>query len=195
LRSFVGSLASCVNGAVDVRRIPSGRNPPDEVNAFIEIPQGGLPVKYELDKASGALFVDRFLHTAMIYPSNYGFIPGTLGEDSDPLDILVVTPMPVVAGCVIRARPVGVLLMKDEKGFDEKILAVPIDALNPFYKDVDSYRDLPPLLADQIKHFFTHYKDLEPGKAASVGDWAGIDEAHERIRRAIQRYGQVESEP
>ena len=173
---------------MDVRQIPPGRNPPDEVNAFVEIPQGGLPVKYELDKASGALFVDRFLHTSMIYPSNYGFIPGTLAEDGDPLDILVVTPMPVVAGCVIRARPVGVLLMKDEKGFDEKILAVPIDALNPFYKNVDTYRDLPPLLVDQIKHFFTHYKELEPGKAATVGDWAGMDETRERIRLAIGRY-------
>ena len=174
---------------MDVRKIPPGRNPPDEVNAFVEIPQGGLPVKYELDKASGALFVDRFLHTSMIYPSNYGFIPGTLAEDGDPLDILVVTPMPVVAGCVIRARPVGVLLMHDEKGCDEKILAVPVDALNPFYQNVATHRDLPPLLVDQIKHFFTHYKDLEPGKSANVGDWAGMDETRKRIRLAIERYG------
>jgi len=171
---------------MDIRFIPPGRNPPHEVNAFVEIPQGGLPVK--LDQKSGALFVDRFLHTSMIYPSNYGFIPSTLGEDGDPLDILVVTPMPVVAGCVIRSRPVGVLLMDDEKGVDEKILAVPIDALNPFYKDVKTHEDLPPLLVEQIAHFFTHYKDLEPGKRASVGQWATLDKAHERIMLAIGRY-------
>src|SRR5215475_5856501 len=148
---------------MDISKIPPGRNAPHEVNAFVEIPQGGLPVKYELNEASGALFVDRFLHASMIYPFNYGFIPGTLAEDGDPLDILVVTPMPVVPGCVIRARPVGVLLMSDEKGVDEKILAVPVDRLNPFYKDVKNYLDLPPLLIAQIDHFFRHYKDLEPG--------------------------------
>ncbi|MBN8607271.1 MAG: inorganic diphosphatase [Caulobacterales bacterium] len=172
---------------MDVRFIPPGRNPPHEVNAFIEIPQGGLPVKYELDQRSGALFVDRFLHTSMLYPSNYGFIPNTLGDDGDPIDILVVTPMPVVAGAVIRARPVGVLLMSDEKGEDEKILAVPVDALNPFYADVKTYQDLPPLLVAQIAHFFTHYKDLEPGKTASVGEWASVEVAHQRIMAAVER--------
>ena len=172
---------------MDVANLSPGRAPPREINAFIEIPQGGQPVKYELDKASGALFVDRFLHTSMIYPSNYGFIPGTLGEDGDPLDILVVTPIPVIAGAVIRARPVGVLLMDDEKGVDEKILAVPVDALNPFYADVRTHADLPPLLIAQIAHFFRHYKDLEPGKAASVGDWATLEAAHERIMLAIAR--------
>lgn len=172
---------------MSVKDIPPGRNPPHEVNAFIEIPQGGLPVKYELDPGSSTLFVDRFLHTSMLYPSNYGFIPNTLGEDGDTLDILVVTPMPVVPGCVIRARPVGVLLMSDEKGVDEKILAVPIDALNPFYKDVKTHADLPPLLLEQITHFFTHYKDLEPGKSASVGEWSTLDVAHQRIEMAIER--------
>ncbi len=174
---------------MDISKIPPGRNPPFEVNAFVEIPQGALPVKYELDEASGALFVDRFLHTSMIYPSNYGFIPNTLAEDGDPIDILVVTPMPVVAGAVIRARPVGVLMMRDEKGFDEKLLAVPVDPLNPFYSNVATYGDLPPLMIAQIKHFFVHYKDLEPGKGASVGDWEGVEVAHERIRMAIERYG------
>jgi inorganic pyrophosphatase len=172
---------------MDVTKIAPGRAPPHEVNAFIEIPQGGLPVKYELDPASGALFVDRFLHTSMVYPVNYGFVPNTLAEDGDPLDVLVVTPTPVVPGSVIRARPVGVLLMSDEKGFDEKVLTVPIDKLNPFYANVRTYEDLPPLLIAQIAHFFTHYKDLEPGKNASVGEWAGIDAAHERIRLAIDR--------
>lgn len=173
---------------MDVRFIPPGRNPPQEVNAFVEIPQGGLPVKYELDERSGALFVDRFLHTSMVYPFNYGFIPNTLAEDGDALDILVVTPMPVVAGAVIRARPVGVLLMSDEKGVDEKILAVPVDALNPYYSDVREYGDLPPLMVKQITHFFQHYKDLEPGKSASVGEWASAEKAHERIVLAIGRH-------
>jgi len=173
---------------MDISKIPPGRNPPDEVNAFIEIPQGGLPVKYELNEDSGALFVDRFLHTSMIYPFNYGFIPGTLAEDGDPLDILVVTPMPVVPGCVIRSRPVGVLLMSDEKGVDEKILALPVDALNPYFSGITSYTELPPLLTAQIGHFFKHYKDLEPGKSASVGDWASRDKAQERIMAAIERH-------
>lgn len=173
---------------MDISAIPPGRNPPHEVNAFIEIPQGGQPVKYELDKASGALFVDRFLHTSMIYPFNYGFIPSTLAEDGDPLDILVVTPMPVIAGAVIRARPVGVMLMSDEKGVDEKIMAVPADALNPYYANVKTYEDLPPLMLSQIQHFFTHYKDLEPGKGASVGEWASLAHARERIMLAIGRY-------
>lgn len=172
---------------MDIRAIPPGRNPPHEVNGFVEIPFGGLPVKYEIDQKSGALFVDRFLHTSMIYPSNYGFIPGTLAEDGDPLDILVVTPMPVVAGSVIRSRPVGILLMSDEKGVDEKILAVPVDALNPFYADVKTHEDLPPLLIDQIAHFFRHYKDLEPGKGAQVGAWSTLQLAHERILLAIDR--------
>jgi inorganic pyrophosphatase len=123
----------------------------------------------------------------MLYPSNYGFIPNTLGEDGDPIDILVVTPMPVVPGCVIRARPVGLLMMSDEKGVDEKILAVPVDALNPFYSDVKTHEDLPPLLVAQIAHFFTHYKDLEPGKKASVGEWATLEVAYECIKQAIER--------
>jgi inorganic pyrophosphatase len=172
---------------MQIKLIPPGNNPPEEVNAFIEIPQGGVPVKYELDPMSGALFVDRFLHTSMIYPANYGFIPNTLAEDGDPVDILVVTPTPVAPGAVIRARPVGVLLMSDEKGFDEKVLAVPVDSLNPFYTDVRSYTDLPPLLIEQIAHFFTHYKDLEPGKTASVGEWADEQAAFERIRLAVAR--------
>jgi inorganic pyrophosphatase len=174
---------------MDISKIPPGRNPPYEVNAFVEIPQGGLPVKYELNEESGALFVDRFLHTSMIYPFNYGFIPGTLAEDGDPLDILVVTPMQVVPGCVIRARPLGVLLMSDEKGVDEKILAVPATPLNPYYADALNYTDLPPLMMAQIDHFFRHYKDLEPGKGASVGDWAPRDHAHERIKLAVDRHG------
>jgi inorganic pyrophosphatase len=173
---------------MDVTQIPPGRNPPEEVNAVIEIPQGGMPVKYELDKRSGAMFVDRFLHTSMIYPANYGFVPNTLAEDGDPLDILVVTPTPVVPGVIIRSRPVGVLLMADEKGKDEKVLAVPIDKLNPFYTNVRSHNDLPKLLLDQIAHFFLHYKDLEPGKTSTGGEWAGLETTHEKIMSAITRY-------
>ena len=175
---------------MDVTKISPGAHAPLEVNAFIEIPQGGMPVKYELDKLSGALFVDRFLHTSMIYPANYGFIPNTMAEDGDPIDILVVTPTPIVPGAVIRARPVGVLLMSDDKGFDEKVLSVPIDKLNPFYTNVKTHEDLPPLLIEQIMHFFTHYKDLEPGKKVSMGEWAGLDVAHERIKLAIARGAQ-----
>ena len=128
---------------MDLSRIPFGDNPPHEVNVVIEIPQGGVPIKYEIDKASGAMFVDRFLHTAMFYPANYGFIPHTLSEDGDPLDCMVITPTPVATGAVIHARPIGALLMEDEKGVDEKIIAVPVDKLHPFYKRVASYRDLP----------------------------------------------------
>ena len=170
---------------MDVTKISTGVNPPYDVNAVIEIPQGGLPVKYEMDKASGALFVDRFLHTAMFYPGNYGFIPHTLADDGDPADILVVGPTPVVPGCVVRSRPIGALLMEDEAGGDEKILAVPVDALHPFYVNVASWRQLPVILIEQIAHFFQHYKDLEKGKTASIRGWAEPEEAADIIRRAI----------
>jgi inorganic pyrophosphatase len=172
---------------MDIQKIPAGRNPPTDINAVVEIPQGGVPVKYELDKSSGAMFVDRFLHTAMFYPGNYGFIPQTLSEDGDPLDILVVTQVPVVPGAVIRCRPVGVLLMTDEKGTDEKVVAVPTDDLIPFYNNVRSYEDLPDVLRAQIAHFFQHYKDLEPGKWVSVARWDGPREAERIIGEAMQR--------
>jgi inorganic pyrophosphatase len=172
---------------MDIQAIPAGRNPPTDVNAVVEIPQGGVPVKYELDKGSGAMFVDRFLHTAMFYPGNYGFIPQTLSEDGDPVDILVVTQVPVVPGAVIRCRPVGVLMMTDEKGVDEKIVAVPTDDLHPFYSDIKSYEDLPDVLRAQIGHFFQHYKDLEPGKWVSVARWDGPREAERIICQAMER--------
>jgi inorganic pyrophosphatase len=149
---------------MDLAKIPVGRAPPYDINVIVEIPQGGEPVKYELDKASGAVFVDRFLHTAMFYPGNYGFVPHTLAEDGDPVDVLIVGPAPVVPGAVVRCRPIGALVMKDEQGPDEKVLAVPVDALHPFYSGVKSHRDLPRMLCDQIAHLFRHYKDLEPGK-------------------------------
>ena len=172
---------------MDIDRIAIGRDPPDEVNVIVEIPQGGAPVKYEIDKASGALLVDRFLHTAMFYPANYGFVPHTLSGDGDPADVLVLTQVPVIPGAVIRSRPIGALLMEDEAGSDEKIVAVPVDALHPFYTGIRSYRDLPPLLCEQIGHFFRHYKDLEEGKWVKLVRWADAEEAKHLLRAAIAR--------
>ena len=172
---------------MDIAKISVGRAPPHDINVVVEIPQGGVPVKYELDKASGAVFVDRFLHTAMYYPGNYGFVPHTLAQDGDPIDVLVVGPAAVVPGAVVRCRPIGALMMEDEQGPDEKIIAVPVDALHPFYTGVRSYRDLPPILCDQIAHFFSHYKDLEAGKWVSIARWADAEEAAALIAGAIAR--------
>ena len=172
---------------MDVTKIPPGRNPPEEINVLVEIPQGGVPVKYELDKVSGALFVNRFLHTAMYYPANYGFIPNTLSEDGDPCDVMALSQVPVAPGAVIRCRPVGALLMEDENGIDEKILAVPVDELNPYFDGIANYTDLPKIMLDQIDHFFRHYKDLEKGKWVKIGGLGGSRssrEAHPRGNRA-----------
>jgi len=172
---------------MDISKISIGKNPPDDLNVIIEIPQGGHPIKYELDKQSGAMFVDRFLHTSMIYPGNYGFIPHTLSDDGDPCDVLVVGQLPVFPGAVIRSRPIGVLLMEDEAGKDEKILAVPVDTLYPFYSKIKSYTDLPDILCEQIAHFFAHYKDLEKGKHVSNLRWAGVEEARKIIIEGMNR--------
>jgi len=172
---------------MDVNKIAIGDNPPYDTNVIIEIPQGGSPVKYELDKESGAMFVDRFLHTAMYYPCNYGFIPHTLSDDGDPVDAAVLGQIPVMPGCVIPSRPIGVLMMEDESGIDEKILCVPVDKLHPYYEDVTSYRDLRPILVEQIAHFFAHYKDLEKGKWAKVQGWSGPEAAFEAIRAGMER--------
>ena len=172
---------------MDLKLVSAGRNPPKDLHAVIEIPLGGVPVKYEFDKQSGAIFVDRFLHTAMFYPGNYGFIPHTLSEDGDPCDVLVISQVPVVPGAVIRCRPVGALLMEDEAGKDEKILAVPVDALHPFYKGVTSYRDLPTVMCEQIAHFFEHYKDLEKGKWVTVVRWIDTEEAEGLVTEALAR--------
>ena len=171
---------------MDITRIPTGVNPPYDVYAVIEIPQGGEPVKYEMDKASGALFVDRFLHTAMFYPGNYGFIPHTLADDGDACDILVVGPTPVVPGAVIRCRPIGALMMEDEAGHDEKILAVPVDTLHPYHTDISSWRQLPAIMTEQIAHFFQHYKDLEKGKSTRITGWADVEETAELIRKGME---------
>ncbi|MDQ2081281.1 inorganic diphosphatase [Xanthobacteraceae bacterium Astr-EGSB] len=172
---------------MDLTRISVGRDPPRDIHAVIEIPLGGVPVKYEIDKDSGALFVDRFLHTAMFYPGNYGFIPHTLSADGDPCDVLVVSQVPVVPGAVIRCRPVGALVMEDEAGADEKILAVPVDKLHPFYTGVSSYKDLPVIMCEQIAHFFQHYKDLEKGKWVSIVKWLDADGAEALVMEAIER--------
>jgi len=172
---------------MDISKISAGREPPRDVHALIEIPLGGVPVKYEMDKDSGALFVDRFLHTAMFYPGNYGFIPQTLSGDGDPCDVIVVGHVPVVPGAIIRCRPVGALIMEDEAGSDEKILAVPVDALHPFYSNVRTYEDLPIVLREQIAHFFQHYKDLEKGKWVTIVRWVGTEAAEQLILDAIER--------
>lgn len=166
--------------------IPIGKNPPHDINVVIEVPHGGYPVKYELDKASGALVVDRFLHTAMNYPCNYGFVPHTLSNDGDPVDVLVVSRIPVVPGAIMRCRPIGVLMMEDEAGQDEKLLAVPVEALNPYYKNVATYKDLPEILIQRISHFFEHYKDLEEGKWVKVRGWEGPEEAGRLILEGIE---------
>lgn len=169
------------------KHIPTGKNPPDEVNAIIENPAGGEPVKYELDKKSGSMFVDRFMHVAMRYPGNYGFIPHTLSEDGDPVDVLVINNTPVMPNAVMPVRPVGVLLMEDENGKDEKIIAVPVDRISPYYKDIHNYTDLPESLRDQIEHFFKHYKDLDKGKWVKLHGWGDVKQAKKLIEDGIQR--------
>jgi inorganic pyrophosphatase len=172
---------------MDISKIAIGRDAPWDVNVIVEVPAGGEPVKYEMDKNSGALFVDRFLHTAMSYPGNYGFIPHTLSLDGDPIDVLIVGETPLYPGTVVRVRPIGALIMEDEGGGDEKILAVPVDALHPIYQHVRDHTDLPPLITRQIAHFFEHYKDLEDGKWVRVGGWLDAEGAAGMIREAIER--------
>lgn len=172
---------------MDISRIPPGRNPPTEINVLIEVPLRADPIKYEFDKETGAIFVDRYLYTTMFYPCNYGFVPNTLAEDGDPVDVMVIGRMPVLPGAVLRARPIGVLEMEDEAGMDDKILAVPIDKITPVHSKVRSYRDVPELDLARIAHFFEHYKDLEPDKWVRVIGWKGPERAHELILAAIRR--------
>jgi len=169
--------------------IPIGDSPPDDVNVIIEVAIGGEPIKYEMNKAAGTLFVDRFLHTPMRYPGNYGFVPHTLSDDGDPIDVLVANTRPIVPGAVINVRPVGVLKMEDDGGGDEKIIAVPVPKLTKRYINVHDVTDLPEITRDQIRHFFEHYKDLEPGKWVKVLGWGGAEEARRLITEAIARAG------
>ena len=169
-------------------RVPAGRDIPNDFNVIIEIPAHGEPIKYEVDKDSGAMFVDRFMSTAMHYPCNYGYIPHPLSEDGDPVDVLVITPIPLITGVVVRCRPVGMLKMADEAGEDAKLLAVPVDKLTNLYRDIESPRDLPESMLSQISHFFEHYKDLEAGKWVKVQGWVGAEEAKAEILAGERRY-------
>jgi inorganic pyrophosphatase len=167
--------------------IAIGHDPPRDVNVVIEVSIGGEPIKYEMDKAAGTLVVDRFLHTPMRYPGNYGFVPHTLSQDGDPIDVLIANTRPIVPGAVINVRPIGVFKMEDDAGLDEKILAVPVPKLTKRYAHVTNYTDLPEITLAQIEHFFSHYKDLEPGKWVKVIGWGDADEARRMIADAIAR--------
>ena len=167
--------------------IAIGKNPPDDINVVIEIPIGGEPIKYEIDKVAGVLVVDRILQTEMRYPGNYGFVPQTLSEDGDPIDVLVVNHRPIMSGAVINCRPIGVLHMTDESGRDEKILAVPVDKVSTVFKEVKSYKDMPEILLRRIAHFFEHYKDLEEGKWVKIDRWGDADDAKTLILEAVKR--------
>ena len=173
---------------MSLNNVSSGKSLPDDFNVIIEITANSDPVKYEVDKESGTVFVDRFLGTAMHYPCNYGYINNTIAGDGDPVDVLVVTPFPLPPGVVIRCRPLGMLAMEDEGGQDAKLLAVPVSKLTPLYNDVKSFEDIPELLRKQISHFFEHYKDLEPGKWVKVVGWQGIEEARKEVMEGVARY-------
>ncbi|SES85614.1 inorganic pyrophosphatase [Marinobacter segnicrescens] len=168
--------------------IPAGKNPPEDIYVAIEIPANSSPVKYEIDKDMGAVMVDRFMTAPMFYPANYGFIPHTLADDGDPLDVLVITPYPVQPGSIIRCRPVGVLNMEDEAGGDAKLVAVPHDKLTKAYTDVKDINDVPQLLRDQIQHFFENYKTLEPGKWVKVQNWDNAEAARKAIEESVANY-------
>ena len=170
-------------------RVDAGRDLANDFNVVIEIPMHADPIKYEVDKETGALFVDRFVSTSMHYPCNYGYVPQTLSDDGDPVDVLVITPFALMPGVVVRCRPIGLLKMTDEAGGDTKLLAVPIDKLTPLYRHIETARDLPELTLSQITHFFQHYKDLEPGKWVKVEGWGSPEEAKAEIRAGVKRFG------
>lgn len=172
---------------MNILQIPPGKNPPDEINVLIEVPLRSDPIKYEYDKATGAIFVDRYLYTTMFYPCNYGFVPNTLSLDGDPLDVMVIGRMPVIPGAILPARPIGVLKMEDEAGMDEKILAVPTAKITPINKNIHNYTDIPEIDLLRIAHFFEHYKDLEPNKWVKILGWGDVDEAKSFIVDAIAR--------
>lgn len=172
---------------MNLAAVSVGKNPPEEVNVVIEVPIGGEPIKYEMDKKSGALMVDRFLYTAMRYPGNYGFIPHTLSDDGDPCDVIVANTRAIIPGAIMSCRVVGALMMEDESGGDEKIIAVPTSKLTRRYENVKNYSDLPQITLEQIEHFFTHYKDLEPGKWVKIKSWVDATEAKRLIMEGIAR--------
>jgi inorganic pyrophosphatase len=180
---------------MNLDRVTPGKDVPNDINVIIEIPAHSDPVKYEVDKETGAMFVDRFMNTAMYYPVNYGYVPHTLSDDGDPVDVLVATPHPLISGSVIRCRPVGVLKMTDESGDDAKVLAVPVDKLCLSYRHVKDIQDMPKLLLDQIAHFFEHYKDLDEGKWVRVEGWAGVEEAKKEILASVALYKAAPEKP
>jgi inorganic pyrophosphatase len=171
-----------------ISAIEIGKNPPEDVNVIIEVQIGGEPIKYEMDKEAGTLVVDRFLHTPMRYPGNYGFVPHTLSQDGDPIDVLVANTRPIVPGAIINVRPIGVFQMQDDSGIDEKIIAVPSHKLTKRYDGIKSYSDLPEITIQQIQHFFEHYKDLEPGKWVKAEGWGDAAQARRFIAEAIERH-------
>jgi inorganic pyrophosphatase len=173
---------------MSLNNVNAGRDVPNDFNVVIEIPMNGDPVKYEVDKESGAIFVDRFMGTAMHYPCNYGYVPNTIADDGDPCDVLVITPFPLIPGVVVRCRALGVLQMTDEAGGDAKILAVPVEKLAPLYANIKTHEDVPELTLRQIQHFFEHYKDLEKGKWVKVEGWAGVDAAKQEIVNGVKAY-------
>jgi len=180
---------------MNLDRVGPGKDIPNDFNVIIEIPSHADPVKYEVDKETGAMFVDRFMNTAMHYPCNYGYIPHTLSEDGDPVDVLVVTPVPLISGSVIRCRAVGILNMTDEAGPDAKLLAVPLDKLCALYRDAKQPEDMPQQLLAQIKHFFEHYKDLEDGKWVKIEGWGNVDDAEKEINSSIKRFNDAPEKP
>lgn len=173
---------------MSLNNVTAGKKIPDFFNVIIEIPMNADPIKYEVDKESGAIFVDRFLGTAMHYPCNYGYVPQTISDDGDPVDVLVITPLPLIPGVVVSCRAIGIFLMEDEAGGDAKVLAVPENKILPLYADWQKPEDLHPSVLHQIKHFFEHYKDLEPGKWVKVKGWDGAQAAHQEILQGIERY-------
>lgn len=180
---------------MNLDRVDSGKQIPDDVNVIIEIPAHSDPVKYEVDKDTGAMFVDRFMNAAMHYPCNYGYIPHTLSEDGDPVDVLVLTPLPVISGAVIRCRPLALLRMTDEAGPDGKVLAVPVDKVCTDYRGVTSMEQLPQTLLDRIAHFFNHYKDVEKNKWVKIDGWEGLEAAREEIQSGVERFNNAAEKP
>ena len=180
---------------MNLDRVGAGPNLSHEFNVIIEIPMNAAPVKYEVDKETGALFVDRFMSTAMHYPCNYGYRPRTLSGDGDPVDVLLLSPLPLISGVVVRCRAIGMLKMTDEAGDDAKLLAVPVDKLCNLYRAIDSPRDLPELVLAQIEHFFRHYKDLEPGKWVRVEGWVGAEEAKAEILSGMATFDKAAEKP
>jgi inorganic pyrophosphatase len=180
---------------MSLNNVPAGRDLPNDFNVIIEIPMNADPIKYEVDKETGAIFVDRFMGTAMHYPCNYGYIPNTISDDGDPVDVLVITPFPLFPGVVVRCRPIGVLKMSDEAGGDAKVLAVPVDKVLSIYSQWQKPEDLNDLRLQQIQHFFEHYKDLEKGKWVKIEGWFGPDEAKAEIMSGVEAYAKSASKP